>query len=50
MMPVEFQQTIVYGASVFPESKQREVGQAFIKFLRSEPARAVLKKKGLEPT
>ena len=48
-LPAELQQTINYGATSFPQSTQREAAQAFIKFLRSEPARTVLRKKGLEP-
>ena len=48
-LPQELQQTIVYGASAFPQSTQREVAQAFVNFLRSEPARVVLREKGLDP-
>jgi len=49
-LPAELQQAIIYGATVFPQSTQREVAQAFVNFLRSEAARATLRKKGLEPT
>ena len=45
-LPPELQQTIVYGATAFPQSKEREAAQDFVKFLRSEPARKVLRKKG----
>ncbi len=48
-LPAELQQTIVYGATAFPQSAQRDVAQAFVNFLRSEAARAVLRTKGLEP-
>src|SRR5262247_880140 len=48
-LPPELQQTIVYGATAFLQSKEREAAQDFVKFLRSEPARKVLRKKGLEP-
>ena len=48
-LPLEFQQTIIYGATAFPQSIQREVAQAFVNFLRSEAARVVLRKKGLDP-
>jgi molybdate transport system substrate-binding protein len=48
-LPAELQQTIVYGATTFPQSTQRETVQAFVSFLRSEAARAVLRKKGLDP-
>ena len=48
-LPLEFQQTIYYGAAAFPQSTQREIAQAFVNFLRSEPARVVLRKKGLDP-
>jgi molybdate transport system substrate-binding protein len=48
-LPAELQHTIVYGATAFPDSKQREAAKAFIDFLRSAPARAVLRKKGLDP-
>jgi molybdate transport system substrate-binding protein len=48
-LPAELQQTIVYGASAFPQSAQREAAQAFVNYLRSEGARKVLREKGLEP-
>lgn len=48
-LPKEFQQPIIYGATSFPQSSQRDTAQAFIRFLQSEPARANLRKHGLEP-
>ncbi len=48
-LPQELQQAIVYGASVFAQSAQREVAQTFVNFLGSEAARAVLREKGLHP-
>ncbi len=48
-LPQELQQAIVYGASAFAQSAQRGVAQDFVNFLRSEPARVVLREKGLDP-
>jgi len=48
-LPAELQQTITYGATAFPQSAQLEAAQAFVSFLRSEAARAVLRRKGLDP-
>lgn len=48
-LPAELQQTIIYGATAFPQSTQREAAQAFVSYLRSETARAVLRSKGLDP-
>jgi molybdate transport system substrate-binding protein len=48
-LPAEFQQAIIYGVSVFAQSTQRDAAQTFVNFLRSEPARVVLRKKGLDP-
>ena len=48
-LPAELQQTIVYGVTAFPQSSQRDAARAFVDFLRSEGARAVLRKKGLDP-
>lgn len=47
-MPAELQQIIVYGATAFPQSRERAAAQAFVTFLRSEPVRAVLRRKGLD--
>ena len=48
-LPKAFQQAIVYSASAFANSTQREGAQAFVRFLQSEEARAVFRKKGLDP-
>jgi molybdate transport system substrate-binding protein len=48
-LPAELQQTISYGATAFPQSMQRAAAQAFVSFLRSEAAHAVLRRKGLDP-
>jgi molybdate transport system substrate-binding protein len=48
-LPSELQHTIVYGATAFPQSTQRETARAFVSFLRSEAAHAVLRRKGLDP-
>ena len=48
-LPGELQKTIVYGATAFPQSTQRDAAQAFVKFLRSKAAHEVLRRKGLDP-
>jgi molybdate transport system substrate-binding protein len=48
-LPAEMQQNIVYGATAFPQSPQRDAARAFVEFLHSEAARAVLRRKGLDP-
>ena len=48
-LPPELRQTIVYGASVFTGSTQREGNQAFVDFMRSHAARDVLRETGLDP-
>ena len=48
-LPQELRQTIVYGATVFTGSTQREGNQAFIEFMRSHGAREVLRHTGLDP-
>jgi molybdate transport system substrate-binding protein len=48
-LPPELRQTIVYGATVFTGSTQREGNQAFIDFMRSHAAREVLQHTGLDP-
>ena len=48
-LPAELRQTIVYGASVFTGSTQRDGNQAFVDFMRSHAAREVLHETGLEP-
>jgi molybdate transport system substrate-binding protein len=48
-LPAELRQTIVYGATVFTGSTQREGNQMFSDFMRSEAARQVLRHTGLDP-
>ena len=48
-LPAELQQPIIYGATAFPQSTQREAAQAFVSFLRSKAAHTVLRRKGLDP-
>ena len=48
-LPPELRQTIVYGATVFTGSTQREGTQAFVDFMRSHAAREVLRHTGLDP-
>jgi molybdate transport system substrate-binding protein len=48
-LPAELRQTIVYGATVFTGSTQREGTQAFFDFMRSHTAREVLHETGLDP-
>lgn len=48
-LPPELRQTIVYGATVFSGSTQREGNQAFVEFMRSHSAREVLRETGLDP-
>ena len=48
-LPPELRQTIVYGATVFTGSTQREGYQAFVDFMRSHAAREVLHETGLDP-
>lgn len=48
-LPADLQRTIVYGASVLPSATQREAAQAFVTFLRTEQAKAIIKKKGMDP-
>ena len=48
-LPPELRQTIVYGATVFTGSVQREGNQAFVEFMRSHAARDVLRETGLDP-
>lgn len=48
-LPAELRQTIVYGATVFTGSTNREGNQAFVAFMRSDEAREVLRETGLDP-
>jgi molybdate transport system substrate-binding protein len=47
--PGDLQKIIAYAATVLPGSTQREAGSAFVAFLRSPPAAAIIKKKGMDP-
>jgi len=47
--PGDLQKIIAYAATVLPGSTQREVGSAFVTFLRSPSAAAIIKKKGMDP-
>jgi molybdate transport system substrate-binding protein len=48
-LPGDLQKVIVYAASVLPGSTQREAAREFVTFLRSPPAAAIIKKKGMDP-
>ena len=48
-LPPELRQTIVYGATAFTGSTQGEMNQAFVRFMRSDAAREVLRHTGLDP-
>ena len=48
-LPETLQEVIVYGTNVFAGSTGGEAAQAFVRFLRSPTAHAVLRRKGLEP-
>ena len=48
-LPPQLRQTIVYGATVFTGSTQREGNRTFIEFMRSQAAREVLHHTGLDP-
>jgi molybdate transport system substrate-binding protein len=48
-LPPELRQTIVYGATVFTGSTQRNGNEAFVDFMRSQAAREVLRHTGLDP-
>src|SRR5262245_51457896 len=48
-LPPELRQTIVYGATVFSASTQREGNRAFVDFMRSHAAREILHHTGLDP-
>jgi molybdate transport system substrate-binding protein len=47
--PGDLQKIIAYAATVLLGSTQREAGSAFVTFLRSPPAAAIIKKKGMDP-
>src|SRR5262245_59977334 len=48
-LPRDLQKIIVYSATALPSSTQREAASAFVTFLRSPPAAAIIKKKGMDP-
>ncbi|HSV45498.1 MAG TPA: substrate-binding domain-containing protein [Ramlibacter sp.] len=48
-LPVEFQQTIDYGATPFTAALRTEAAQLFVTYLRSEAAKGVWRRHGLEP-
>ena len=48
-LPEALQEPMVYGATAFSGSKQEAAGKAFTEFLKSETARKVLRKAGLDP-
>lgn len=48
-LPPELRQTIVYGATAFRETSNREGFDAFLEFMRSAVAHEVLKATGLDP-
>ena len=48
-LPDELQEPMVYGATAFSGSKQDAGNRAFLEFMRSEPARKVLRHCGLDP-
>jgi len=48
-LPPELHQTIIYGATMFTGSTQRDENQAFVDFMRAHTAREVLHKTGLDP-
>jgi len=49
-LPGDLQRFMVYGVNSMPDSKQPAAAKEFVNYLKSEPAAAVIKKKGMEPT
>jgi molybdate transport system substrate-binding protein len=47
--PAELQREVVYAAALATNSKQPEAAKAFLAYLRSAPAIAVIKAKGMKP-
>ena len=47
--PAEVQQEIVYGAGIAANSKEPETAKAFVAYLMSPAAIAVIKAKGMNP-
>jgi molybdate transport system substrate-binding protein len=48
LIPEEVQEVTLYSAAVVTNAKQAETGRAFIKFLASPQAAAVINETGLE--
>lgn len=48
-VPAALDQELVYTSGIAKDAAQAEAARAFLAFLRSEPAKAVLKAKGLRP-
>lgn len=48
-LPGDLQRYMIYGASTLPGSPQADAAKAFVTYLKSEPAAAVLRKTGMEP-
>lgn len=48
-LPPEFQHALMYGGTEFSKTKQSGLAQAFLRFLCSDAALAVLRTKGLQP-
>ena len=48
-LPADLQQITVFSAAIMAGAKQAEAGKAFVNFLRTPEAAAVIKAKGMEP-
>jgi molybdate transport system substrate-binding protein len=48
-LPPELQQELVFTAAVAADSQQAEAAKAFISFLRTPAAAAVIKARGMNP-
>jgi molybdate transport system substrate-binding protein len=48
-IPRDLQKIIIYAATLFPGSTQRDAAKAFVTFLRSDTAAPIIKKKGMDP-
>jgi molybdate transport system substrate-binding protein len=49
-VPAELDQALVYTSGIAREAAQAEIARAFLDFLKSPQAKAVLKARGLNPT